>query len=199
MMDVIGTKSINEGRRWSRLPTFTEDEKKALIGSADFLALNYYTSRIISPKTTTDSVPSFEDDSGLDYSVNETWTRGASVWLYSVPDGLHDLLLWIKDKYNNPAVLISENGFSDAGGENDDSRISYLRAHLTSVARAIDKGCNVTGFTVWSLIDNFEWTSGYTEKFGIFSVNMSSVEKERTAKKSALFMKQLINDKTLIF
>lgn len=199
MIDVIGNKSASEGRPWSRLPSFSDESRNALIGSADFLALNYYTSRLIFSKTTSSDEPSYDDDSGLAYSVNNSWTRGKSVWLYSVPLGLYDLLMWVKTKYDNPIVMITENGFSDDGELDDDARISYLKAHLASVANAIDDGCNITGYSVWSLIDNFEWLSGYTEKFGIFAVNMTSHRKERTAKKSALFLKQLISDKTLIF
>ena len=195
MIDVIGNKSLEEGNP-SRLPSFSEETKKSLIGSADFLALNYYTSRLILPKTTTTfDEPSFEDDIGLDFFVNETWPRGKSQWLYSVPQGLYDLLNYIKLKYNNPRLIISENGFSDNGELNDEDRINYLKAHLASVSKAINDGCKITSYVVWSIIDSFEWINGYTEKFGIFSVNMSSETKERTAKKSAFFFKELISKK----
>lgn len=202
MIDIIGNKSIREGRPWSRLPTFTEDTKKDLIGSADFLALNYYTSRLLLPKgsaSTEPSIDSVSDDTGVNVYINSTWARAKSMWLYSVPEGMHDLLNWIKIKYNNPNVFISENGFSDDGEVNDEGRINYLKDHLVSVAKAIEDGCNVTGYLVWSIIDNFEWTSGYTEKFGIFAVNMKSPNRERTTKKSANFFKKLISTKTLFY
>lgn len=196
MIDTIGNKSLSEGRSRSRLPKMTNSMKESLIGSADFLALNYYTSRLVAPITikTTDE-PSFEDDMGAEYFVNETWTRAKSSWLYSVPEGLFDLLKWIKIKYNNPTTIIAENGFSDDGGLVDEGRIEYMKAHLASVARTVDEGCNVIGYTTWSIIDNFEWLSGYTEKFGIVAVNMESVNKKRTPKKSAFFLKQLIFDR----
>lgn len=196
MIDTISNKSLSEGRSRSRLPKMTKSMKESLIGSADFLALNYYTSRLVAPRSvkTTDE-PSFEDDMGADDFVSETWTRAKSSWLYSVPEGLFDLLNWVKNKYNNPTTIIAENGFSDEGGLVDDGRIEYMKAHLTAVARAIDGGCNVIGYTAWSIIDNFEWLKGYTEKFGIVAVNMESVNKERTPKKSAFFLKQMISDK----
>lgn len=69
---------------------------------------------------------------------------------------------WIKNEYGNPEVIITENGWSDNGTLVDSDRIDYIRSHLTEVIKAIRDGCNVTGYTVWSIIDNFEWTSGYT-------------------------------------
>jgi beta-glucosidase/6-phospho-beta-glucosidase/beta-galactosidase len=145
------------------------------------------------------SETSFDNDVGVEYSVDNSWTKGKSPWLYSVPKGLEDILKWIKEKYNNPTVLITENGTSDEGTIDDVYRIEYLKSHLAAVARAIEQGCNVIGYTVWSIVDNFEWTKGYTEHFGIFSVDMTSSEKERKPKASAKFMKELIESKTLVF
>lgn len=197
MIDEIGNKSMQECYPWSRLPAFTEEEKKSLIGSADFLALNYYTSRMIAPRTEKTFGESFENDVGVDYIVHNSWTRGKSSWLYSVPKGLEDLLKWIKEKYDNPTIIITENGFSDGGQLDDTTRIDYLNSHLASVAKAIQSGCKVTGYTVWSIVDNFEWLKGYTEHFGIFAVNMTSENKERIPKASAKFIKNLISNKTL--
>lgn len=70
---------------------------------------------------------------------------------------------WIKNEYNNPEVIITENGWSDNGTLIDTGRIDYIRSHLTEVVKAIwNDRCNVSAYTVWSIIDNFEWTSGYT-------------------------------------
>lgn len=194
MIDEIGRRSLNEGQPWSRLPTMSEDMRKSLIGSADFLALNYYTSRLIAAKREVSNEPSFENDAGIDYFVDDRWAQGKLDWLYIVPQGLHDLLIWIRDKYNNPKVLITENGFSDDGQMEDDERIDYLKLHLAAVSKALKEGCQVTGYTVWSIIDNFEWTQGYTKYFGIFSVNRTSDKKDRAAKKSAFFIQRLIEE-----
>lgn len=194
MIEKIGNNSAKEGRNWSRLPKFSEKVRKDLIGSADFLGLNYYTSRLIAPKLNDTEETSFDNDLGVNFFVDDSWTRGKSSWLYSVPRGLQDLLKWIKVKYNNPKVIITENGFSDAGELGDDGRIEYLETHLTAVASAVSAGSNITGYTVWSLIDNFEWLSGFTERFGIYGVNFESERKERTKKKSAEFVEKLIND-----
>ena len=200
MIDEIGNNSINEGHPWSRLPTMSNELKTFIQGTADFLGLNYYTSRIVKPrqKTSKDKV-GFGNDVGIDLMIDPSWKMAKSVWILSVPDGLRDVLIWIKNKYNNPLVLISENGWSDDGEMEDDGRIEYLSDHMVSVAKAISEdSCNIIGYTVWSIIDNFEWNQGYSEKFGIYAVNMTSPTKERTPKKSAQFMKDVI-EKRIIY
>lgn len=74
------------------------------------------------------------------------------------------ILSWIKNEYNNPELYITENGWSDDDGETVDiGRINYMRDHLNAVLQAIhEDGCNVKGYTVWSIMDNFEWLAGYT-------------------------------------
>lgn len=70
---------------------------------------------------------------------------------------------WIKDHYRNPEVIITENGWSDEGELNDIGRIEYLNGHLQAVLDArLKDNCHVTGYTHWSVIDNFEWNLGYT-------------------------------------
>lgn len=73
------------------------------------------------------------------------------------------LIRWIKAQYNNPEVILLENGWSDKGEIEDDGRITYFQDHLNEVLNALhNDNCNVKGYSVWSLIDNFEWISGYT-------------------------------------
>lgn len=80
------------------------------------------------------------------------------------PEYIYFLLIsWIRDEYDNPEVVITENGWSDDGQLKDTGRIDYLRDHLREVLRAVvDDDCNVTGYTVWSILDNFEWARGFT-------------------------------------
>lgn len=92
-------------------------------------------------------------------------------------------------KFSN-IVLITENGWSDRGEFEDNDRIEYLHDHLQQALDVVlNAESNLKGYTVWSIIDNFEWTSGYTEKFGLFAVNMTSPRRERIPKKSADFMR----------
>jgi beta-glucosidase/6-phospho-beta-glucosidase/beta-galactosidase len=115
-----------------------------------------------------------------------------------VPDGLHKLLLWIKDHYNNPSVVIAENGYSDDGQTDDYDRISYMKEHFTSVKKAMDDGCNIEAYTMWSLLDNFEWARGYSEKFGIFKINFESENKERILKKSSEYFRDVIKERKIL-
>lgn len=193
MIDNVKRNSAD--RPWSRLPEFTEAEKQSLKGSADFLALNYYTSRYVQPIEQFPEEHTWESDAGIFQSVDSSWPKAKSSFLYSVPNGLHDLLVFIKDNYNNPTVLITENGWSDSGEVEDDARITYVREHLSAISRAIKNGCNVKAYTVWSIIDNFEWLAGYTECFGIYHVNFTSATKERTPKKSSYYMNNVISSR----
>lgn len=78
-----------------------------------------------------------------------------------MPWGFKKLLLKINELYDNPPLYVTENGWSTARGLEDDSRIRFLRSQLTAVLDAIDEGCNIKGYTYWSLMDNFEWMQGY--------------------------------------
>lgn len=187
----------SKGRPITRFKKFTEEEIAELKGSADFLALNYYTSRLVAPKETYPEEQDWESDAGIDQSVDPKWPKGKSGFLYSVPSGLHDLLVWIKDRYNNPTVIITENGWSDDGELEDDGRIKYIGDHLKAIRDAIKDGCNVIGYTVWSIIDNFEWLAGYTEAFGIYKVDFNSATKERIPKKSVGWLRNVISSRKI--
>lgn len=201
MIDEINERSEKEERPWSRLPEMSDELKKFIRGSADFLGFNYYSSRYAQLNTSTydpSSSPTIYDDARIVTSIDPKWKRAKSTWLYSVPQGLHDALVWIKNQYENIPVLITENGWSDSGELNDDDRIEYFRSHLMAVATAINvERCNVIGYTAWSIIDNFEWRKGFSERFGIYYVNITSQNKERTAKKSAGFMRDVIRNRAV--
>lgn len=161
----IESNSRAEGRFRSRLPEFSKEEKEELFNGkiVDFLGLNYYTSRMLSPGnySPADSA-SYDKDVNLTLSHDVHWIRAKSEWLYSVPQGLFDLLAFIKDRYNNPKVYITENGWSDNGQLDDYAREVYLENHLKEVKRARDGGSDLQGYFHWSLMDNFEWERGYT-------------------------------------
>ncbi|KFB38783.1 hypothetical protein ZHAS_00006283 [Anopheles sinensis] len=201
MIADIGENSLREGRYTSRLPTFTDEQRAFVRGSCDFFAYNYYSSRLAtlaSGDYDPTVPPSWARDARIIQSVDPRWARAKSTWLYVVPEGLRGVLNWFRVRYNNPNVLITENGFSDDGQLQDTGRIDYYRDHLAAVLAAIKQdGCNVIGYTAWSIIDNFEWLRGYSEKFGLYYVNFSSPELERVPKQSATFMAQVIRTRTI--
>lgn len=195
MIDNIKRNSAD--RPWSRLPEFTAAEINSIKGSADFLAINYYSSRLVKAKANYPEEFDWEADAGIDRFVNQSWPRAKSSWLYNVPQGLHDLLVWIKDNYENPSVMIAENGYSDDGQIEDTDRVNYIKDHLTALRQAMIDGCNIFAYTVWSLLDNFEWLQGYTEHFGINHVDFSTTNKVRTPKSSSKYFKELISSRTI--
>lgn len=181
---------------WSRLPIMTKYEQKFIKGTADFLGVNYYTSRLIAQKNESNLSPYLDNDINVEFSMSPLWMKGHADWFYIVPNGLYDILIWLRDKYNNPKIVITENGFPDDGRLNDEGRIKYVQEHLIKISEALNQKCNIKGYTVWSLFDSFEWLDGYTQKFGIFSLNFTSKEKERIPKKSTQFFKSLLKRKT---
>lgn len=189
MVDDFDMKAKRENS-WSRLPKMDNEMKMKIRGTADFFALNYYTSSLVKMKSTPSSKISFDDDTFAEYSFNETWKKGKSKWIFNVPEGFYNLIKWISERYANPRIFISENGYSDDGNLNDEYRITYIKSHLGAISKAIRNGYNVEAYTVWSLIDNFEWNSGFTEFFGIYAINRTRYE--RVPKKSVYFFKNLL-------
>jgi beta-glucosidase/6-phospho-beta-glucosidase/beta-galactosidase len=102
-------------------------------------------------------------DTGVIGVIDPSWPGSASDWLKEVPWGINRLLVWIKNHYDNPPVVITENGFSDYGQLDDYDRADYYKRYLYEILKAInEEECNVIGYTAWSLMDNFEWMAGYT-------------------------------------
>ncbi|CAD7089709.1 unnamed protein product [Hermetia illucens] len=196
MVKEVGENSRAEGRAWSRLPNMDRSWKQFIRGAADFFGLNYYTTRYIElAEKVADQPPSWENDVGIKESVDPSWKKAKSDWLYSSPGGLLKTLQWLKKEYNNVEVYIAENGWSDGGQLDDDDRIEYLQDHLREVSQAIKDGCNVSGYAHWSLMDNFEWLRGYTERFGLYYVNITTPERTRTAKKSVAAYRDIISSR----
>jgi beta-glucosidase len=113
------------------------------------------------------------------------------------PQGLRDILVWIKDRYGNPPVYVTENGaaFYDppavAGDQLlDPLRADYLRQHLRSISDALEAGCDVRGYFAWSLLDNLEWSHGFSKRFGLVHVDFET--QRRVPKSSARLYSRVI-------
>jgi beta-glucosidase len=156
----------------------------------DFLGVNHYSTEVVSYSLHGGSLKNKNQPVSA-----PGWGKTAMNWGIN-PSGLMDVLLDLKDNFNNPVVYITENGTAledvpdDQGVVRDWGRINYLRDHLRAVYTAIHQGANVKGYYVWSLWDNFEWASGYRPRFGIIYVDYESLK--RTPKQSALWYSQVV-------
>jgi beta-glucosidase len=172
------------GDAWAPLPHFDK-----VNDPIDFLGVNYYTrgvtkhdARAYPLRASTVRQPA--------HAYTETnWE------VY--PDGLADTLQWVKKRYGNIPLYVTENGaaFYDPptapdGGINDALRVDYYRQHLAAVHRAISAGVNVRGYFAWSLLDNFEWSHGFAKRFGLVHVDYAT--QKRTPKASAKFYADVI-------
>jgi beta-glucosidase len=121
-------------------------------------------------------------------------------WLVDA-EGLYELLLRLHEDAPGLPLYITENGcaaedyVNPEGVVNDVERISYLHQHLDTAARALKAGVNLSGYYVWSLLDNFEWGWGYSKRFGIIFVDFGS--QRRIPKASARFYSEVARSGTL--
>ncbi|XP_015120617.1 myrosinase 1 [Diachasma alloeum] len=195
MKQRIAENSKIEGLASSRLPEFSAEWVKYIKGSADYLGLNHYVSYMVAPASKYDG--RWYDDTGLNKSDNSDWkytTSGFSIF----PKGIGAVLREIKLSYNNPPVYILENGMAANSGINDTDRLSFLYSFMKEVLLAIRDGCDVRSYTVWSLLDNFEWYSGYSEPFGLVHVDFKDPNRTRTLKLSAHWLTRVMKEGKLI-
>lgn len=169
-------------------PDFPADDLDAIRRPVDFLGVNYYTRGVTRaapdhPLLGAETVPQPR------HAYTETdWE------VY--PPGLTDTLTWIRDRYGEVPLYVTENGaaFYDPptvdGDHADPLRVGYLRGHLRAARRAIEAGVDLRGYFAWSLLDNFEWAHGYSKRFGIVHVDFET--QRRVPKASARFYSEVI-------
>jgi len=196
MRNKIDEKSEQQGFPESRLPHFSEEETAMIAGSSDFLGMNFYTSNIVYPEESDIMDVSYFADPDVGATQDPNWYAAGSSWLKVTPWGIREALKWASMEYGQPDIYVTENGFSDRLGNLDDlQRVYYYKHYINQVLKAIKvDGVSVKGYYAWSLMDNFEWAMGYTEKFGLHRVNMTDAGRERTPKESAYFYSRLIKE-----
>lgn len=153
-------------------PRIADGDMTTIAAPLDFLGVNTYTRNIVRADPETGR-PETVVAHGAEHTA-----KGWEVF----PDALTRVLVRLRDDYAPPALYVTENGaaFADVlvdGVVEDTRRVSYLDGHLAAVARAIDEGAPVAGYFLWSLLDNFEWARGYTERFGIVYVDFQTLER----------------------
>ncbi|CAD6344167.1 unnamed protein product [Miscanthus lutarioriparius] len=192
------------------LPEFTSKQKKILQASKlDFIGLNHYSTSYL--KDCISSSPCeldpFDGDARISTSTERDGIpigeRTGSPYLNTVPYGMEKVVMYYKRRYNNTPMYITENGYAQASNSNmsakdftnDTGRVDYLQGYLTFLASAIRKGADVRGYFVWSLLDNFEWNSGYTQRFGLYHVDYKT--QKRTPKLSAKWYSEFLKGSPL--
>ncbi len=176
------------GSAWPRWP---QADFELIRQPLDFLGVNYYTRSVIRC-----DAQSWPVRAAAVRQPHATYTEtGWEVY----PQGLTDILLWVKKRYGDLPLYVTENGaaFPDppmpSGGHLEDPlRVEYLREHLRAARAATEQGVDLRGYFVWSLLDNFEWALGYSKRFGIVHVDFET--QRRTPKASAGFYSAVIAD-----
>jgi len=166
-----------------------EADMKLLRTPFDFLGVNYYTrsvNRADSNNLPLRASPVAQPDA-------EYTEMGWEVF----PRGLKETLLWIKRRYGDIPLYVTENGaaFKDPpvtaqGRVYDARRVEYYRTHLNACREAIGSGVNLKGYFAWSLFDNFEWSYGYSKRFGLIHVDFDT--QKRIFKDSAHYFTEAI-------
>ncbi len=159
-------------------PGIDAQECSEVRGAMDFWALNLYTRDLIDTRHPAHSADRFPHKKlrmiDMDFYLEEMY-----------PEGTTAMIEYFSG--NRSPVYITENGCSC----NDDRfRIVYLALYLSAIHDAIERGCDVRGYLYWTLMDNFEWGSGYKPKFGLVGVDLETFV--RTPKPSAYFFKDII-------
>ncbi|KAJ8955844.1 hypothetical protein NQ318_005389 [Aromia moschata] len=197
----IAMRSQLEGYSESRLPAFTEDEIDYVSGTYDFIALNHYTTYMISASDEPAiGTPSLDNDAGVTVWQKDTWQTAAIDWFKYVPWGAGKLLRWLKSTYGDIDIMITENGVSDQNGTlTDDHRIRFYTLYMSHMLDAVyEENVRLTGFTAWTIMDNFEWTLGYIGKSGIYYVDMNDPDRKRVPKKSSTWYANVIKTGCLV-
>ncbi|MEZ5427220.1 MAG: GH1 family beta-glucosidase [Pyrinomonadaceae bacterium] len=170
-------------------PKFTPEDLKIISSPLDFVGINIYTPQYVRA----------DRSSPLGFAVvphPKSFPHMASWWLFVGPEALYWGPRHVNQIWGAKEMYITENGCSAAdvpaadGQVYDTDRVMYLRNYLTQLQRATAEGIPVKGYFLWSLIDNFEWADGYTNRFGLHYVDYET--QKRTPKLSAALYKEII-------
>jgi beta-glucosidase len=157
--------------RFNMQPPIEDGDLEIISEPMDFLGVNFYLRQVVRANKESD----FFGVDGVDTPGTPTTGMG---WEIN-PEALADLLIRVNHDYKVPEYFITENGsaWDDDeidGSVNDINRIDYLEKHLSAMEVAIDKGVPIRGYFAWSLLDNFEWTHGYSKRFGLVYINFQN-------------------------
>ncbi len=168
----------------------------------DFIGINLYYRTICSAPGPLERASHLQEwlfpvkmDGGHEGPMTDS---GWEVW----PKSLYDMIMRITRDYNRPVIEITESGcaYNDgpdaAGAIHDSRRIDYHQRYLAGVAQAISEGADVRGYHAWSLLDNFEWAEGYSQRFGLSYVDYPT--EKRTIKDSGKWYAKVAAENRLL-
>ncbi|TCP40801.1 GH1 family beta-glucosidase [Rhodovulum marinum] len=164
------------------LPDRWQADMATIAAPLDWLGVNYYTIRRITAAA--GPWPAWRTAPPRGQVTDMGWEIA--------PEALTAVLTWLAREYTGTLpLLITENGMAapDAlrgGAVRDDDRTAYICAHLNAVREAIAGGVPLSGYVVWSLLDNYEWAFGYFKRFGLVHVGFESLQRTPKASYHAL-------------
>lgn len=168
---------------------WSADDMKLISEKLDFIGVNYYTRSV-----------SRNDDECLPVrasGVHQPDSIHTETGWEVFADAFRKVLVWTNEVCGGIPIYVTENGaaFYDApspidGVVDDPLRVEYFRSHLNAARQAISEGVPLKGYFAWSLLDNFEWSHGYSKRFGIVHVDYAT--QQRTIKSSGAFYREVI-------
>ncbi|CAA7054702.1 unnamed protein product [Microthlaspi erraticum] len=183
------------------LPEFTTDDLKLSKNGLDFIGINQYTGEYAQDCLHSACEPGKGGSKGEGFVNTNALKDGLALgeptgisWFHVYPQGMEKALMYVSERYKNIPLYITENGFSENGtgiSLNDHRRVKFMSNYLDALKRAMRKGADVRGYFTWSLLDSFEWSFGYTLRFGLYHVDFDTLE--RTPRLSASWYKNFIS------
>ena len=182
------------------MPIYTKEDVDIIKNNTvDLLGVNYYQPRRVKAKESEVKEEILTPESFFDFydmpakKINPH--RGWEIY----EKGIYDLSINIRDNYKNIPFFISENGMGVEGEDKfkvngrieDDYRIEFISDHLKYANKALNEGCNLKGYHLWTFMDNWSWLNAYKNRYGFVEVDINN-EFKRTPKKSAYWFKELI-------
>ena len=174
-------------RSFGALPDILDDDMEIIASPTDFIAYNYYFG---------EAVTAAENQRGFEIVKMPADFPKTDMGWNITPRGLYWSLIFSSDFFRDVPIYITENGQAAADAEERDGsvrdagRLEYYRQHLEMAARAVADGADLRGYFAWSLLDNFEWSLGYSKRFGLIRVNYRT--QKRTVKYSGRYYADVI-------
>ena len=192
----------------------SEDLEVFAKGTVDYLGINAYNRYIAEPcegdgtNLKANNKGNGENEKfqiGGWFSLGEDKNMEKTPWGMEIcPQSIYDLLMTLKELYPRTPVIITENGVGNydepvEGQIHDAYRIDYLNGYVDWIEKAMEDGCDVRGYFVWSTMDVYSWINGYKKRYGLVYIDYDSEELRRIPKDSYYWYKNKIQEKGMKF